>query len=76
MGKHKAGYSYSKMISFPLKIYNNQMSLGEWKPKDTSTKKKTDEDMKYLALLTQMEAIANLVGKANPTKSDGGEGQG
>eukprot|EP00957_Ditylum_brightwellii_P107828 8225632-Ditylum_brightwellii.AAC.1 len=44
MGKHKVGYSYSDMMSFALKMYNNQRSLGEWKTKDTSTKKKTEED--------------------------------
>eukprot|EP00957_Ditylum_brightwellii_P005025 382759-Ditylum_brightwellii.AAC.1 len=63
-------------MSFALKMYNNQRSLGEWKTKDVLTKKKTKEDTKYLSLLTQMEAIANLVGKANLTKSDGGEGKG
>eukprot|EP00957_Ditylum_brightwellii_P164688 12539217-Ditylum_brightwellii.AAC.1 len=75
MGKHKAGYSYSDMMFFSLKMYNNQRSLREWKTKEALTKKKTEEDTKYLALLTQVEAIANLVGKTNPTKSDGGEGK-
>eukprot|EP00957_Ditylum_brightwellii_P159138 12111751-Ditylum_brightwellii.AAC.2 len=64
------------MMSFVLKMYNNQRSLGEWKTKDVLMKKKTKEDTKYLALLTQMEAIANLVGKANPTKSKNGDGKG
>eukprot|EP00957_Ditylum_brightwellii_P087494 6660164-Ditylum_brightwellii.AAC.1 len=64
------------MMSFALKMYNNQRSLREWKIKEASTKKKTEEDTKYSALLTQMEAIANLVGKTNPTKSVGREREG
>eukprot|EP00957_Ditylum_brightwellii_P023093 1741988-Ditylum_brightwellii.AAC.1 len=76
MDKQKAGYLYSDVMSFALKMYNNHRSLGEWKTKSIWTKKKTKEDTKYLTLLTQMEAIANLVGKAKPTKSDGGDGKG
>eukprot|EP00957_Ditylum_brightwellii_P090640 6903275-Ditylum_brightwellii.AAC.2 len=67
MGKHKAGYLYSDVMFFVLKMYNNQRSLGEWKTKDVLKKKKTKEDTKHLALLTQMEAITNSIGKANQT---------
>eukprot|EP00957_Ditylum_brightwellii_P128597 9809947-Ditylum_brightwellii.AAC.1 len=76
MGKHKAGNSYSDMMPFALKMYSNQRSLREWKTKEALTKKKIEEDTKYLSLLIQMEVIANLVGKMNPKKSDGGEGKG
>eukprot|EP00957_Ditylum_brightwellii_P164021 12488301-Ditylum_brightwellii.AAC.1 len=76
MGKQKAGYLHSDAMSFALKMYNNQRSLGEWKSKGALTKKKTEKDTKYLALLIQMEAIVNSVGKADPTKSDGREGKG
>eukprot|EP00957_Ditylum_brightwellii_P052401 3974098-Ditylum_brightwellii.AAC.1 len=69
------GHLYSDVMSFALKMYNNQRSLREWKTKDVLTKKKTKEDTKYLALLTQMEVIVNLVGKAFQTKSDGREGK-
>eukprot|EP00957_Ditylum_brightwellii_P200052 15250627-Ditylum_brightwellii.AAC.1 len=44
MDKHKAGYSYSDVMSFALKMYNNQRSLGEWKTKEALTKKKPEKD--------------------------------
>eukprot|EP00957_Ditylum_brightwellii_P128265 9782711-Ditylum_brightwellii.AAC.1 len=75
VGKQKTGYLYSDVMSFALKIYNNQRSLGEWKTKDVLTKKKTNEDTTYLALLAEMEALANLVCKANPMKSNGRDGK-
>eukprot|EP00957_Ditylum_brightwellii_P046272 3511170-Ditylum_brightwellii.AAC.1 len=62
MDKQKVGYNYADMMSFALKMYDNQRSLGEWKTKSTLAKKKAKEDPKYLALLTQMEAIAKSVG--------------
>eukprot|EP00957_Ditylum_brightwellii_P064944 4927123-Ditylum_brightwellii.AAC.1 len=31
MDKQKVGYCYSDSMSFALKMYNNQKSLGEWK---------------------------------------------
>eukprot|EP00957_Ditylum_brightwellii_P144856 11033453-Ditylum_brightwellii.AAC.1 len=57
-------------------MYNNQKSLREWKTKNIPAKKMTKEDVKCLAFLTQMEAIAKLVGRPKPTKNDGRDGKG
>eukprot|EP00957_Ditylum_brightwellii_P090148 6866265-Ditylum_brightwellii.AAC.1 len=75
MGKHKAGYLYSNVMSFALKMYRNQRSLGEWKTKNILTKKKIKEDIKYLALLTQIQVMANSVVKVDPMKSNGRDGK-
>eukprot|EP00957_Ditylum_brightwellii_P194711 14831789-Ditylum_brightwellii.AAC.1 len=49
---------------------------GDWMmDKQKAAKKRTKEDAKYLALLTQMEANAKLVGETKPTKSDGRDGK-
>eukprot|EP00957_Ditylum_brightwellii_P140813 10726390-Ditylum_brightwellii.AAC.1 len=63
-------------MSFALKMYNNKKSLREWKTKNILAKKRTKDNTKYLALLTQMVAIAKLFGGAKPTKSDGRDGKG
>eukprot|EP00957_Ditylum_brightwellii_P085791 6525734-Ditylum_brightwellii.AAC.1 len=57
-------------------MFNNQKSPGQWKTKNVLAKKKTEDDAKYLALLTQMEAIAKSVGRPKPTKNNGGDGKG
>eukprot|EP00957_Ditylum_brightwellii_P137213 10461972-Ditylum_brightwellii.AAC.1 len=51
MDKQKKGYDHASMMSFALKMFNNKMSLGEWKLKEVS-KKKPNKDPKYFALST------------------------
>eukprot|EP00957_Ditylum_brightwellii_P125727 9584326-Ditylum_brightwellii.AAC.1 len=76
MDKQKVGYCYSDVMSFTLKMYNSQKSLGDWKNKNAPEKRKTKEDTQYLALLSQMDTITKSVGRPKPAKNNDEDGKG
>eukprot|EP00957_Ditylum_brightwellii_P188742 14367077-Ditylum_brightwellii.AAC.1 len=57
-------------------MFNKQKSPGEWKTNDILSKEKYEEDLKFLALLIQMEAIAKSTGGPRILKNNGRNGKG
>ena len=62
MGKQVKGYNYASIQSFSLKIFNNQVALGEWK---LIKGKGVKTEPKFLALINHIQELKHSISKYN-----------
>eukprot|EP00957_Ditylum_brightwellii_P135244 10312412-Ditylum_brightwellii.AAC.1 len=50
-------YKYKDLIDFTLKLYSNRKAASEWKGSAKDQKKPTNNDAKFLAMMTNLEQL-------------------